>query len=75
MEQQQQSFSRLWDGYETDKDARAARDCKARSLRKEGRMVKCWALRNQCRKYAGLGQPDGRSCTVYMLDILSCKVF
>ena len=63
----QETFSRLWEGYETDKDAMRARNKRAKVLRATGRNVTCSTLRNQLRKYAGFGQPDGRSCSVYML--------
>ena len=63
----QKFFSVLWDGYESDKAARRARDIEARRLRTAGHRVLCGVLRNQTRKYSGLGQPDGRSCNVYML--------
>lgn len=66
--QSQLSFSTVWNGYATDKEALAARNAKARELRKAGRIIKCWTLRNQTRKYAGFGQPDGRSCNVYMIS-------
>jgi hypothetical protein len=63
----QQFYSTLWDGYESDKAARQARDTEARRLRAAGHRVSCCVLRNQMRPYAGLGQPDGRSCSVFML--------
>jgi len=63
----EQFFSVLWDGYESDKAARRARDTEARRLRTAGHRVLCSVLRNQTRKYAGLGQPYGRSGSVYML--------
>lgn len=66
---QQRSFSRLWEGFATDADAKAARDAEFRRLRKAGRRVVRSVLRNQLRPYSGLGQPDGRSCHVYMLTI------
>lgn len=52
----QQFFSVLWDGYESDKAARRARDTEARRLRTAGHRVLCGVLRNQTRKYAGFGQ-------------------
>lgn len=64
----QQSFSRLWDGHATDKAALQARNARAKALRAEGYTVRCFTLANQCRKYAGLGEPDGRSCNCYFVD-------
>lgn len=64
----QESYSRLWDGYETDKAAMQARNLRARELRANGHVVHCWTLPNQTRPYSGLGQPDGRSCQVYMIN-------
>lgn len=66
---EQKSFSRLWDSYASDKEAMIARNLEAKKLRKEGKKVRCWLLKNQFKKYAGFGQPDGRACTVYMIDI------
>ena len=65
----QESFSRLWEGYQSDSEAKTARDRRLRELRKQGKRVKGFCLRNQLRKYAGLGQPDGRFCHVYMIHI------
>jgi len=68
---EQESFSRLWDGYKTDKEALNCRNMRAKWLRKnEGKNVRCWTLRNQLKKYSGLGIEDGRSCNVYMIDVL-----
>jgi hypothetical protein len=64
----QQSFSRLWDGYESDTAAMKARNRMANELRKKGYAVHCFTLRNQLKKYDGLGQPNGGICNVYMLD-------
>ena len=64
----QLSYSRLWDGYATDKQAMLARNAKLRELRKAGHRAYGWTLRDQTRPYAGLGQPDGRSCNLYMID-------
>ena len=64
----QQSFSVLWDGYQSDREARKARDAEYRRLVREDIPCKRWTLRDQLRPYSGLGQPDGRSCNVYMLD-------
>jgi len=62
------SFSRLWDGYTTDAEAKSARNCKLRSLRLEGKMVRGWCLRNQIKKYNGFGQPNGDSCHIYKIS-------
>ena len=63
------SYSRLWDDYPTDRDALNARNKKLRAYRKKGYKVRGWALRNQLKKYESFGVPDGRSCTVYFIDI------
>jgi hypothetical protein len=67
------SFSRLWNGYETDQEARSARDKQLREYRKQGIRCRGWRLTNQLRKYAGFGQPDGRSCTVYKITVLDVE--
>lgn len=64
----QKSFSRLWDGYETDKAAMKARNAEAKRLRKLGKRVACFTLPNQVKPYDGLGQPNGASCSVYFLQ-------
>ena len=64
-----ESFSRLWEGYATDQEAREARDARARELKKEGYRVLRHTLRNQLRPYAGFGRPDGRSCHVYGINV------
>jgi hypothetical protein len=65
----QRSFSTLFEGYATDAEAKAARDQVYKEYRKMGIKTNRWILKNQLRKYAGLGVPDGRSCNVYMLNI------
>ena len=65
----QYGFSTLWDGFATDKDALQARNKMAKEYRKQGRRVKCFAMRNQIRKYSGLGESDGGCCTVYLVDV------
>lgn len=65
----QYSYSVLWDGYPTDAAARAARDARYRELRRSGVRARRWVLKDQLRPYAGLGQPDGRSCDVYVIDV------
>jgi len=67
----QASFSRLWDGFETDDAAKLARDVYYRELKQRGFKVRRFVLKNQLREWASFGVPDGRSCDVYMLDILS----
>lgn len=64
----QNSFSVLWDGFPTDAAAKAARDAEWKRLRALGWTAKRWVLKNQVKQYAGLGQPDGRSCDVYKID-------
>lgn len=64
----QHSFSRLWDGYESDDAAKKARDARYREMKKEGRNVKRFSLANQLKKYDGLGQPNGSSCPVYYIN-------
>lgn len=64
------SYSRLFGKYPyaSDADAKAARDAHYRELKSAGVRCRRWVLKNQVKKYAGLGIPDGRSCDVYMLD-------
>jgi len=64
----QKSFSRLWDGYKTDKDALVARNKAVKELRSKGHTVTCFTLRDQIKKYDGLGCPNGSVCNVYFLD-------
>ena len=54
--------------YGTAAEAKAARDMLYRMLRKVGRNVYRWTLKNQLRQYAGLGIPDGRVRDVYYLQ-------
>lgn len=65
----QLSYSRLWDGYATDAEAKAARDARYKAERRSGRQAHRWVLKNQLRKYASFGVEDGRSCDVFMLDV------
>ncbi len=65
----QESFSTLWDGYETNSDAIKARNARAKELKLQGHRAFKWTLRNQLRQYAGLGQPDGRVGNVYMISV------
>ena len=64
----QLSFSRLWDGFATNKEAIQARNKKAKELKTGGHKVKCFRLKNQIKPYDGLGQPNGACCDVYFLD-------
>jgi len=65
----QKSYSRLWDGYATDQEAKKARDTEYYKLRKEGREVRRSVLKNQLKKYDGFGIPNGGVCDVYKLTI------
>ena len=65
----QKSYSRLWEGYETDADARKARDAEYRTLRASGTECRRWTLANQLKKYDGFGRPNGASCTVYYITV------
>lgn len=65
----QESFSRLWEGYESDKAALQARNARLRDLRKDGRHCRGWVLRNQLKKYDGFGQPNGGICNVYYVTV------
>jgi hypothetical protein len=62
------AFSTLWDGYLTNAIAKKARNERAKDLRVKGYKVKCCSLRDQKKPYDGLGQVNGGSCTVYMLE-------
>jgi len=64
----QLSFSTLWDGYKTDKEALNARNAKAKELKIKGYKVNRFTLKNQQKKYDGFGMPNGSICDVYMLD-------
>lgn len=64
----QESFSRLWDGFSTDKFAQRARDDRYKQLKRLGIPCRRFSLAGQVKKYDGLGQPNGSSCTVYYLD-------
>lgn len=72
------SFSTLWGSpkematrehsvFEWDADAKAARDACYKELKLMGIKARRWTLRNQVRPYWGLGDPCGRSCTVYKI--------
>ena len=65
----QHSFSTLWDGFASDAEAKAARDKKYHELKKADVRCRRWVLKNQLRKYNGLGSPNGQSCDVYMIDV------
>ena len=64
----QKGFSRLWDGYKTDKEAISARNKEVKELRSKGYKVACFTLRDQLKKYDGLGVENGGVCNVYFLD-------
>ena len=64
----QESFSRLWEGYKTDKEALQARNEYAKQLRKKGYKVRCFTLPNQLKKYDGFGIENGGICNVYFTD-------
>ena len=65
----QETFSRLWDGYTSDKAAKATRDLRYYALREQGLQVTRSVLRNQLKKYDDMGRPNGRTCHVYMLTV------
>jgi len=69
----QESFSRLWDGFESDKAALKARNKRAKELRAKGDKAICWTLPNQEKKYDGLGQYNGSVCNVYMINVERSK--
>lgn len=54
--------------YATNAVAKAERDLKARELRRAGYAVRTSVLRDQCRKYSGLGEPDGTVGHVYKVE-------
>lgn len=64
----QESYSTLWEGFATDKEALRARNKRAKDLKAKGFNVKCFMLRNQIKPYSGFGEPDGRICSVYYVD-------
>ena len=57
-------------GYPTNADARKARDLLATQFRQQKHKVKCSCIPGQSRKYAGLGQPDGRTGNVYIVNVI-----
>ena len=63
----QKSFSTLWDGYATNKDAMKARNAEAKILRAKY-SVRCFTIPNQIKPYDGLGQINGGTCNVYFLE-------
>ncbi len=71
----QESFSRLWEGYESDDLAKQARDARWKELRSLGYIVKRSVLKSQMKKYDGFGQPNGGVCDVYMIDIINFRTF
>ena len=64
----QETFSKLWDGYATNKEALKARNKRAKELKQKGHKVNCCTLPNQMKKYDGILKPNGSVCSVYMLD-------
>jgi len=64
----QRSFSRLWDNFSTDMDAKSARDEFYRDLRGMGIKARRFVLKNQLKQYVSFGVPDGRSCDCYFVD-------
>lgn len=71
----QLSFSTLWEGYETNEQAKAARDQKYHELRAQGIKAQRWVLKNQLKQYESFGVPDGRICDVFMLNILDQRAY
>lgn len=65
----QQSFSRLWDGFKSDKEAMLARNVVAKTLKKKGFKVRKFMLKNQLKKYDGFACDNGGICNVYFLEI------
>jgi hypothetical protein len=76
----QVSFSRLYGSHEvratennipfqTDADAKKARDAFWKQARAEGKNAKRWVLKNQIREWWAFGVPCGQMCDVYMVDI------
>ena len=51
-------------------NALAAKKEAARALRQSGYKVVSSILKNQIRKYSGLGKPDGRVRDIFMITIL-----
>jgi len=65
----QESFGAYRGEFNTNEEAKAARDQRYRELKAQGYSVKRWVLKNQLVQYTGLGQPDGRVRDVYMLNV------
>lgn len=61
------SFSTIWSELTTDEDAKEVRQNAYNRLRELGYTARRSVLKNQLRKWSGLGIPDGRSCNVYMI--------
>ena len=61
----QKSFSRLWEGYKTDKEALKARNDEVKTLRAMGNRVTSFTLRNQQKL---VNDECVGVCTVYFLD-------
>lgn len=56
--------------YPSNKAANLARNAFAKHLKRQGNVVKLSSLPGQLRPYSGLGQPDGRSGTVYYVTVV-----
>lgn len=54
--------------YPSNQEAKERRDLWARELRLGGYLVKKSSLPGQMRKYSGIGRPDGRVGTVYVVE-------
>ena len=74
METHTESFSRLWDGYATDEEARVARDERYFRLTAQvpgtpGMHVRRMVLKDQCKKYDGFGKYNGGVCDVFQIVV------
>jgi len=65
----QERFSRLWQGYETNKGAMLARNKRFKELKAKGCRVTKWTLPNQLRKHCGSDEPENQTCSVYGITI------
>lgn len=64
-----QPANREWTPYNTDDDAKQARDQAYKDAIRQGWKAKRSTLRGQCRPYWGFGDACGHYCTVYYLDV------
>jgi hypothetical protein len=80
--QNEMSFSTLWGSnsqrataeftpYQTEQDAKAARDNLYFQLKKQGIKSRRWKINNQIRQYWDMYNPCGHMCNVYKLTILN----